>query len=165
MILDFNQLKELLNEVSNSDITELNLEFKDTKLSLKKNVLFQDVPITQSRVNSGELTQVSKTTAAVLPPVTDQQAKVDSNNATNNNHIAITSPMVGTFYRAASPTAKPFVEIGDKVNPGQTICIIEAMKLMNDMPSEITGKIVKICVENGTTVEFGQNLFLVDPQG
>jgi acetyl-CoA carboxylase biotin carboxyl carrier protein len=73
--------------------------------------------------------------------------------------------MVGTFYRAASPTAAAFVNVGDRVNVGQTVCIIEAMKLMNDMPSEVAGKIVKILVENGTTVEYGQALFMVDPKG
>lgn len=73
--------------------------------------------------------------------------------------------MVGTFYRAPSPGAANYVEIGDRVSVGQTVCIIEAMKLMNDLPSEVSGKIVKICVDNGTTVEYGQTLFLVDPKG
>lgn len=73
--------------------------------------------------------------------------------------------MVGTFYRAGSPTSNPFVNVGDHISVGQTVCIIEAMKLMNDMPSEVSGKIVKVCVDNGTTVEYGQQLFLVDPKG
>jgi acetyl-CoA carboxylase biotin carboxyl carrier protein len=79
--------------------------------------------------------------------------------------VPVTSPMVGTFYRSSSPTSKPFVDIGDKISVGQTVCIIEAMKLMNDMPSEVSGKIVKVCVDNGSTVEYGQQLFLVDPKG
>jgi acetyl-CoA carboxylase biotin carboxyl carrier protein len=73
--------------------------------------------------------------------------------------------MVGTFYRAASPTAAPYVDIGDRITVGQTVCIIEAMKLMNDMPAEVAGRIVKVCVDNGSTVEYGQPLFLVDPKG
>jgi len=73
--------------------------------------------------------------------------------------------MVGTFYRAPSPGAANYVEIGDRVSVGQTVCIIEAMKLMNDMPTEVAGRVVKILVENGTTVEYGQPLFLVDPRG
>jgi acetyl-CoA carboxylase biotin carboxyl carrier protein len=85
--------------------------------------------------------------------------------ASTNGLVPVTSPMVGTFYRAASPTATPFVNVGDHINVGQTVCIIEAMKLMNDMPSEVSGKIVKVCVDNGTTVEYGQQLFLVDPKG
>jgi acetyl-CoA carboxylase biotin carboxyl carrier protein len=83
----------------------------------------------------------------------------------SNGYVAVTSPMVGTFYRAASPTARPFVDIGDRIAVGQTVCIIEAMKLMNDMPAEVSGKIVKVCADNGTTVEYGQTLFLVDPKG
>lgn len=73
--------------------------------------------------------------------------------------------MVGTFYRAPSPDSPPYINIGDHVREGQTVCIIEAMKLMNDMPSEVSGKVVKILVDNGTTVEYGQALFLVDPKG
>ena len=73
--------------------------------------------------------------------------------------------MVGTFYRAPSPEAPPYVEVNQPLEVGQVICIIEAMKLMNDLPSEVSGKIVKVCAENGTTVEYGQTLFLVDPRG
>jgi acetyl-CoA carboxylase biotin carboxyl carrier protein len=89
-----------------------------------------------------------------------------STAATDNGDLtAISSPMVGTFYRSSSPSAPPFLEVGDKVTVGQTVCIIEAMKLMNDLPSEITGKVVKICAENGATVEYGQQLFLIDTKG
>ena len=78
-------------------------------------------------------------------------------------HVAITSPMVGTFYRAPAPDADPYAEVGDTVEIGQTVCIIEAMKLMNEIESEVRGKIVKILVENAQPVEFGQRLFLVEP--
>jgi oxaloacetate decarboxylase alpha subunit len=78
-------------------------------------------------------------------------------------HVAITSPMVGTFYRAPAPDADPYVEVGNAIEVGQTVCIIEAMKLMNEIESEVRGKIVKILVENAQPVEFGQRLFLVEP--
>jgi acetyl-CoA carboxylase biotin carboxyl carrier protein len=80
-----------------------------------------------------------------------------------DHHVAITSPMVGTFYRAPAPDADPYVEVGDVVEVGQTVCIIEAMKLMNEIESEVRGRVVKILVENAQPVEFGQRLFLVEP--
>ena len=81
-----------------------------------------------------------------------------------NGAVPFTSPMVGTFYRSPSPAVPAFVKVGDYITVGQTVCIIEAMKLMNDMPAEVAGKVLRICVENGTTVEYGQQLFLVDPR-
>jgi acetyl-CoA carboxylase biotin carboxyl carrier protein len=93
----------------------------------------------------------SAPTAPPAPP-----AKIDE-------HAAITSPMVGTFYRAPAPDADPYVEVGDIVEVGQTICIVEAMKLMNEIESEVRGRVVKILVENAQPVEFGQTLFLVEP--
>ncbi len=77
--------------------------------------------------------------------------------------VAIKSPMVGTFYRAPAPGAKPYIEAGEEIKPGQVVCIVEAMKLMNEIESEVTGRIVKICAENAQAVEFGQDLFLVEP--
>jgi acetyl-CoA carboxylase biotin carboxyl carrier protein len=79
------------------------------------------------------------------------------------HHVAITSPMVGTFYRAPAPDADPYVEVGDMVEVGQTVCIIEAMKLMNEIESEVRGRVVKLLVDNAQPVEFGQRLFLVEP--
>jgi acetyl-CoA carboxylase biotin carboxyl carrier protein len=78
------------------------------------------------------------------------------------NQVAITSPMVGTFYRAPAPDADPYVEVGDQVTVGQTVCIVEAMKLMNEIESEVKGRVVKILVENAQPVEYGQKLFLVE---
>jgi acetyl-CoA carboxylase biotin carboxyl carrier protein len=80
-----------------------------------------------------------------------------------DSHVAITSPMVGTFYRAPAPDADPYVEVGDMIDVGQTVCIVEAMKLMNEIESEVRGRVVKILVENAQSVEFGQRLFLVEP--
>ena len=77
--------------------------------------------------------------------------------------MAIKSPMVGTFYRAPAPGAKPYIEVGEEVKPGQVVCMVEAMKLMNEIEAEVTGRIVKICAENAQAVEFGQELFLVEP--
>jgi acetyl-CoA carboxylase biotin carboxyl carrier protein len=79
--------------------------------------------------------------------------------------VKVVSPMVGTFYRAPAPDADPYVEVGDRIDAGQTVCIIEAMKLMNEIESEVRGRVAKIAVENGQPVEYGQVLFLIDPQG
>ena len=79
--------------------------------------------------------------------------------------VKVVSPMVGTFYRAPAPDADPYVEVGDRVDAGQTVCIIEAMKLMNEIESEVRGRVAKMAVENGQPVEYGQVLFLIDPQG
>jgi oxaloacetate decarboxylase alpha subunit len=104
---------------------------------------------------------------ASVAPLPDTAAGAGANApataATSERHVAITSPMVGTFYRAPAPDADPYVEVGDLVEPGQTVCIIEAMKLMNTIESEVRGRVAQILVENAQAVEFGQKLFLIDP--
>jgi acetyl-CoA carboxylase biotin carboxyl carrier protein len=168
MKIDLNQIRELLSVVSQTDITELTLEFGDQKITIKKNAVQiaaasimsetpANAPVAQAPVK--QMSFEPKEVAPAPPP------KAEEPVSANNGYVAVTSPMVGTFYRAASPTAAPFVDIGDRIAIGQTVCIIEAMKLMNDMPAEVSGKIVKVCVDNGTTVEYGQTLFLVDPKG
>lgn len=170
MKIDLNQIRELLSVVSQTDITELTLEFGDQKITIKKNAIqiaptsiIADSPVSQSMAHHAPAKSMSFEPAPAAAPA--PPAKAEESVSANNGFVAVTSPMVGTFYRAASPTAAPFVDIGDRIAIGQTVCIIEAMKLMNDMPAEVSGKIVKVCVDNGTTVEYGQTLFLVDPKG
>jgi oxaloacetate decarboxylase alpha subunit len=106
------------------------------------------------------------TTAAHAAKASEPEAPSESTAATStatSNTVAVTSPMVGTFYRAPAPDADPYVEVGDKVEVGQTVCIVEAMKLMNEIEAEVRGRIVQILVENAQPVEFGQTLFLVEP--
>jgi acetyl-CoA carboxylase biotin carboxyl carrier protein len=165
--IDLEQIRSLLAVVGQTDITELSIESGDEKITVKKSGA--QVVIAQAQPH----VEVAAPVAAVqtaAPVAQAPQPKPDNNHGaaageSNNGLLSITSPMVGTFYRAPSPTASSFVNVGDRVNVGQTVCIIEAMKLMNDLPSEVAGKIVKVLVENGTTVEFGQALFLVDPKG
>ena len=97
---------------------------------------------------------------AAPPPAADAPAATAA--VGTGNQVAITSPMVGTFYRAPAPDADPYVEVGDQVTVGQTVCIVEAMKLMNEIESEVKGRVVKILVENAQPVEYGQKLFLVE---
>ena len=101
--------------------------------------------------------------AAQAPGATPGAAAPSGSPAGTGNQLAITSPMVGTFYRAPAPDADPYIEVGDTVEVGQTVCIVEAMKLMNEIESEVRGRVAKILVENAQPVEFGQKLFLVEP--
>lgn len=167
MKIDLDQIRSLLAVVSQTDVTELTIESGDEKITVKK---------ANSVMVAGHVPTAVELTAPVPVPVAARASaqapeapKTVNNGAADepekSGMLSITSPMVGTFYRAPSPTAPSFVNVGDRVSVGQTVCIIEAMKLMNDLPSEVAGKIVKILVENGTTVEFGQPLFLVDPKG
>lgn len=178
MKIDLQQIKELLGIVSSTDVTEFTIEFGDQRITVKKDrpVLAQtfEIPAQQRPVvhaaaaSATAVAEPNRVSVATHAP--EVVAKADSlgvaeDNGTPANTVAITSPMVGTFYGQPSPTAASFVKMGDRITVGQTVCIIEAMKLMNDLPSEVSGKIVKICVENGTTVEYGQTLYLVDPKG
>ena len=119
------------------------------------------------RISAAAAPSASVAASAAAPPAggapaAAPAAAVAAAPATDH-HVAITSPMVGTFYRAPAPDADPYVEVGNMIDVGQTVCIVEAMKLMNEIESEVRGKVVKILVENAQSVEFGQRLFLVEP--
>jgi acetyl-CoA carboxylase biotin carboxyl carrier protein len=178
--IDLQQIKELLGIVSSTDVTELTIEFGDQKITVKKEKQAPttiEIPMgqmmTQARPAVSLVDQAAPQPVAANAPApapVKVEAVTSSNhnedNGTPANTVAITSPMVGTFYRITlRRQLRHLCKVGDRVSVGQTVCIIEAMKLMNDLPSEVAGKIVKICVENGTTVEYGQTLYLVDPKG
>lgn len=180
MKIDLDQIRDLLNVVSSTDVSELTIEFGDQRITVKKDMGSKNVSVNAAsgvangQSNSGGNAAAAKTApaqaSAPAPTPTPAPAPVPAPAPAKaeevaSNYLQITSPMVGTFYRAPSPGAANYVEIGDRVSVGQTVCIIEAMKLMNDMPTEVAGRVVKILVENGTTVEYGQPLFLVDPRG
>ena len=137
--MEIDKLKSFIKFMEEHNLSELEMEEEGKRIRLKKN--FSDIPF-------------------VIPqnPVVPEQ-KTDLKK---DNNIEIKSPMVGTFYAAPSPGAKPYVEIGDNVKPGDVVCVIEAMKLMNEIKAEVAGKIIQIQVENGEPVEFGQNLFMLE---
>jgi acetyl-CoA carboxylase biotin carboxyl carrier protein len=146
-------LKQLIRMVEASEIEELEVSKWWTK-----------VRITKSRARTGSAEPQRVVEAVVGDRVVAEKAVSEPEPApADENLLEIKSPMVGSFYRAPSPEAKPYVSIGDAVEPGQIVCIIEAMKLMNEIESEVSGKIAKILVENEQPVEFGQTLFLVSP--
>ena len=163
MKLDHDDLDRLIDKISTSDIQEFSLEGEDFKLEIKRNLVDQKHLTNNSTTNNSLEKQITAS----------QSASTDNITLTSNTEVSqvappgrsdltdITSPMVGTFYRAAAPGEDPFVDLGSKINIGQTICILEAMKLMNEIESEFNAEIVEILVENGTPVEFGQVLMRV----
>ncbi len=160
MKIDLEQIKSLLDVVGTTDISELTIEIGEEKITIKKQATV--VPATVEIPVTHRAAPVAYSQSPAHEALEAPKVEEESNG---KGLIAVTSPMVGTFYRAPSPTARPFVDIGDVIAPGQTICIIEAMKLMNDLPAEVSGRVVKVCVESGTTVEYGQTLFMVNPKG
>ena len=156
MKFDLDYIEKLVTMVSESELTELALEDGDRAILLKKE---KEVVTAQT---------VALATPAAIPAPTPAPAQASSLEAasvevaTEQTGTPILSPMVGTFYSAPSPGAKPFVQVGDVVSTGQVVCIIEAMKLMNEIESEVSGKITKILVEDGKPVEYGQVLMYVE---
>tara|TARA_Y100001968_G_C19018972_1_gene554202 strand:- start:121 stop:630 length:510 start_codon:yes stop_codon:yes gene_type:complete len=162
--LDHDELHRLLSTLAESDIQEFRLEGEDFCLEIKRNLVSPSstvspqpaIPISEVEhpvsQSSSEPSVITKTVPSVDPP---------SAPGSRTDFLEVTAPMVGTFYRAPSPEDAPFVEVGSRVAVGQTVCILEAMKLMNELESEVGGEIVEILVDNGTPVEFGQVLMKV----
>ena len=163
MKLDHDDLDRLIEKISTSDIQEFLLQGEDFKLEIKRNLFNQNQVINNSVSNTSFVREtndnqrsVNENVSIVNEPEEPQIAPPGRSDLTD-----ITSPMVGTFYRAAAPGEEPFVEVGNNIKVGQTICILEAMKLMNEIESEFNAEIIEILVENGTPVEFGQVLMRV----
>ena len=142
-------IKELINLVKNSNIKTLKIEQGDLKIHIETH----KEPIKHEETKPQKKEEYKH--LEVLPPSEDIQEE-------EKRYHVIKSPLVGTFYRSPAPGAPPFVEVGDIVSPGQVLCIIEALKVMNEIESDVRGRVEKILVENGETVEYGQPLFLID---
>ena len=144
--------------VNKSNLSELTIEEKDFKVTIK-----QKEEVIQQTVYTGQV-QASAPASALQPAPSPSAATPAPKQADDTSkYITIKSPMIGTFYRKPSPDKPLFVEVGDEVTPGKVVCIIEAMKLFNEIESEVKGKIVKILVEDQSPVEYDQPLYLVDP--
>ena len=163
MKLDHEDLNRLIEKISTSDIQEFLLEGEDFKLEIKRN-LFDQSQVTNNLVSNSlfdkQITANQKSNSDNLSTVNEPEPSQIAPPG-RSDLTEITSPMVGTFYRAAAPGEDPFVEVGSSIKVGQTICILEAMKLMNEIESQFNAEIVEILVENGTPVEFGQVLMRV----
>lgn len=161
MQLDHDQLHKLLALLGESDIQELKLEGDDFRLEVRRNLPAAPVAVMQApALTAAALApQPAVVPDAPLSPSVPPPAAA----ATRSDLVEITAPMVATFYRAPAPGEPAFVELGARINVGQTVCILEAMKLMNELEAEVSGEVVEILVENGTPVEFGQVLMRVKP--
>jgi acetyl-CoA carboxylase biotin carboxyl carrier protein len=166
--MDFKQIQELIKMVNKSNIGEVTVELKDFRVTIKqKEDKIQQI-ISAPMHTAATAPQIHHVPAHTSPAPTIQPtpAASDSNkaaDATPSNVITVRSPMIGTFYRKAGPDKPNFVEVGDEITPGKVVCIIEAMKLFNEIESEVKGKVVKILVEDASPVEYDQPLFLVEP--
>ena len=162
--MDFKQIQELIKLVNESNIGEVSLEQKDFKITIKQKeeAVTQMIaaPAMQPQMYAPHMQQAPPQQA--LPPA-GQSSQAPAAAVSASNTVAIKSPMIGTFYRRPSPDKPNFVEVGDQVTIGKVVCIIEAMKLFNEIESEVKGKIVKILVEDSSPVEYDQPLYLVEP--
>jgi acetyl-CoA carboxylase biotin carboxyl carrier protein len=158
--MELKEIKELIKLVSESDVSEVEVERGDFKVSIKKveekTTIIQQAaaPTVQAYVPAAPAAPVASAPAAPAAPVHTPAA---------SNLITIKSPMIGTYYKTPSPDKPAFVNVGDEIKVGQVLCIVEAMKLFNEIESEVAGRIVKILVENSSPVEYDQPLFLVEP--
>ena len=159
--MDIKEIQSLIRFVAKSGATEVKLEMDDFKITIKtgtesgtETTYVQQIPVGNQAVAQ------PATPVATPTPTAEAPAK---ENTDNDKYITVKSPIIGTFYRKPSPDKAPFVEVGSTIKPGDVLCVIEAMKLFNEIESEVSGKIVKVLVDDSSPIEFDQPLFLVDP--
>ncbi|KJH73078.1 acetyl-CoA carboxylase biotin carboxyl carrier protein [Aliterella atlantica] len=176
MPLDFNEIRQLIVTISQTDIVELSLKSDDFELTVRKGISGGDRLVSESGANSSSI-DVGLPASTTIPATTDigrvnrqgdalttpASNQAPANTPLDPKLLEVISPMVGTFYRAPAPGESAFVEVGDRIRLGQTVCIIEAMKLMNEIETEVSGQVVDILVENGEPVEYGQPLMRINP--
>lgn len=159
--MNLNEIQDLIKFVSKAGVSEVEIEKKDFKIIIKseskqkeQQIVYQAAPVAAAPAPVAAAAPVAATPAAtaVEAPVSD-----------DSKYIIVKSPMIGTFYRSSTPDKDPFVQVGSSIQKGSPVCIIEAMKLFNEIESEVSGKIVKVLVDDATPVEYDQPLFLVDP--
>ena len=163
--MDIKEIQSLIKFVAKSGASEVKLEMEDIKITIRtgsssatpETTIVQQIPVAQAPVAASPA-PVQETTAPAAAPAQETAPSED-----DSKYITIKSPIIGTFYRKPSPDKPAFVEVGSDIKQGDVLCVIEAMKLFNDIESEVSGKIVKVLVDDSSPVEFDQPLFLVDP--
>ncbi len=152
------EIKDLIDFISATGLEEVNIETEEFKVSVKRSPDQPSVPVQSVAVPAAP----APAPAAAPTPAPAPSAPTEA-PASSSNTVTIKSPMIGTFYRSANPESPPFASVGDEVKKGQPVCIIEAMKLFNEIEADVSGKIVKVLVDNASPVEYDQPLFEVDP--
>ncbi len=147
------EIQDIINFIKKSDLDDVSIETENYKIRVKKN----NTEVVSLEGKKETPIQIKE--KIVIPEVKNPDIKIE----TNSNHITIKSPMIGTFYRSSNPESEPFINVGDSISSGQTICIIEAMKLFNEIEAEITGKVIEVLIDDTSPVEFDQPLFIIDP--
>ena len=177
--MDINEIQDLIKFVAKSGVSEVEIERKDFKITIKsesnqskkrKGEEIQQVqqipmniqPIQPVAMPQAQVVQPAPAAAPAPAPAAPETSAADS-SSDDSKYVTVKSPMIGTFYRSSGPDKDAFVSVGDSISAGKVLCIIEAMKLFNEIESEISGKIVKVLVDDATPVEYDQPLFLVDP--
>ena len=150
------EIEDLINFIKKSELDDVSIETENYKIRVKKNTL-KSIP------KSKEVIEEKIVVTNDIPKSEQALDKVKESDELNN-HLVIKSPMIGTFYRASNPKSDPFIKEGDLISEGQTLCVIEAMKLFNEIESEVSGKVIKILVDDASPVEYDQDLFVIDPK-
>ncbi|MBO0330846.1 acetyl-CoA carboxylase biotin carboxyl carrier protein [[Muricauda] lutisoli] len=166
--MDIKEIQSLIKFVAKSGASEVKLEMEDIKITIRtgssdsstpETTIVQQIPVAQAPTAAAPVAQAPAAAPESAAPASSDSKKADD----DSKYITVKSPIIGTFYRKPSPDKPPFVEVGSTIKQGDVLCVIEAMKLFNDIESEVSGKIVKILVDDSSPVEFDQPLFLVDP--
>ena len=164
MPLDFNEIRQLLATIAQTDISEVNLKSENFELTVRKGVQFVNQAVPQVATLPPANVAVSSPDISLSASDTGNGGQANAvSPAKDSKFVEIYSPMVGTFYRAPAPGESAFVEVGDRIRKSDTVCIIEAMKLMNEIEAELSGQVMEILVENGASVEYGQALMRINP--
>jgi len=169
--MKLNEIKELIDKVNEAGIGELKLEQGDFKINIRSKAYVeatQKKQVIMGQPTTMQMPQAGANLISETPPVSNAVQPVasetpDTSASADTNLITVKAPMIGTFYRSSSPEKPPFVKVGDDIAAGDTICIIEAMKLFNEIESEVSGKVVKILVDDASPVEYDQPVMLVEP--
>jgi acetyl-CoA carboxylase biotin carboxyl carrier protein len=155
--MEYKQIQELIKTINKSNISELSIEEKDFKITIKQEQTSAEPQYIMAAPSAMPIAAPAVPAAAPATPANPAPA------AASTNQITVKSPMIGTFYRSAGPDKAPFINVGDEIKDGQVVCIIEAMKLFNEIESEVSGRIVKVLVDDASPVEYDQALFIVEP--